>query len=103
MSTSVVQVLSYEGRAECDGCEHYVLRTVSEGAALDAAGDGDPREAVPRGLVAELSRVALRSGCDAAEVARMMVAGPAQARAVVEVAVTVAATVAEAARAAGGE
>ncbi len=80
MSTSVVQVLSYEGRAECDGCEHYVLRTVSEGAALDAAGDGDPREAV-----------------------RMMVAGPTQARAVVEVAVTVAATVAEAARAAGGE
>lgn len=74
MSTSVVQVLSYEGRAECDGCEHYVLRTVSEGAALDAA-----------------------------EVARMMVAGPTQARAVVEVAVTVAATVAEAARAAGGE
>jgi len=74
VSTSVVQVLSYEGRAECDGCEHYVLRTVSEGAALDAA-----------------------------EVAPMMVAGPTQARAVVEVAVTVAATVAEAARAAGGE
>ena len=68
-------------------------------AVLEVAARGEP---LPRGLVAELARAALACGVASADVARMWVAGPTQARAVVEVAVMVAATVAdEAARAAG--
>ena len=69
-------------------------------AVLEVAARGEP---LPRGLVAELARAALACGVASADVARMWVAGPTQARAVVEVAVMVAATAADEAAMAAGE
>ena len=46
MTVTVLQVLSWEARAECARCDRFVLRVVSEGAALDAARGGNPRDAV---------------------------------------------------------